>query len=73
MNIYMTIVMWFILLIAMFALGWVWGQYRTRMRLLRLIGGVPNDLVGIRNIIVVRSVRLHILDKFEKGEQKWNW
>lgn len=69
----MTFVTVVICLTGVFVIGVAWGQYRTRMRLLRLIGKIQNDMYGIKYLVMVRSIRLYILDKFEEGEKKWNW
>ena len=69
----MSFVMWCVCLIAMLMIGVALGTYRTRMRLLNMIGRMPNDVVGSRNAIIVRTVRLYILGKFEEGEKKCHW
>ena len=60
------------LLMAMWYLGIAYGVYKTRIRLLNVIDKTPNDVAGSRNAMIVRAVKVYILDKFKEGEQKWN-
>ncbi len=73
MSAIMTFVTVVICLTGVFVVGIAWGQYRTRTRLLRLIGKIQNDMYSIKYSATGRSLILYILDKFEEEEKKWNW
>lgn len=72
MNLYVSVVVFFVLFSGMFLVGVAVGKYRVTTRILKLIRDIPNDLFGEKHSYIVRNTRLHILDKFEEGERKWN-